>query len=418
MDKIREILSNATMAHSNMDININAKEVVNSIFKIIKENIENIEKVNKIDVKNKNGFNLDFKMLDKIEKSLECTEDMYRKVINLNKNGNNYLQGKQTDNLGNICAIYNGNTYCFIELALKSILTHNAIIFVSEADYMKSTNELFIILIQRILEAYKIDKNLIQILYTTRIEELLSNSVSINKIIVIGNKEEQDRVKKLSTTTVISNGYDYYAIYIEDITNREFIKEILKQNKNIDVFVKQGIEVPFEDYIEVSEINEAIAQINYNTAGYSTSIFTNNPENAVQFLREVKSDNISVNSSPLINEPINLNINHFLTEKNMLYPNILKESNPQNKIEFPTARKILEQNKTQEQNKIIQEMKKENEQNNLEIEALKKQLQESQTLLEKYMNIYRKSFFSRIFGKIKKSDIEKDTKLLSSFEGK
>ena len=106
MDKIREILSNATMAHSNMDININAKEVVNSIFEIIKENVENIEKVNKIDVKNQNGFNLDFEIFDKIEKFVSNTDDMYRKVINLNKNENNYLQGKQTDNLGNICAIY------------------------------------------------------------------------------------------------------------------------------------------------------------------------------------------------------------------------------------------------------------------------------------------------------------------------
>ena len=412
MDKIREVLSNATMAHTNMDISINAKDVVNSIFGIIKENTENIEKANKIDVKNKNGFELDFEMLQKIEKSVENTEDLYRKVISLNKNENNYLQGRQTDNLGNICVIYDGNTYCFIELAIKSILTHNAVIFVSEADYMKATNELMLILIHRILETYKIDKNLVQILYTSQIETLLSNNISINQVIAVGSRHYQNKIKKLANTNVISKGYNDFDIYIEDDANMKFISKILKQDKAIDIYVKNGIEVPFEDYIQVEDIHEAIAQINYNTAGYSTSIFTNNPANASQFLREVKSDNLSVNSSPLIKEPLNLDVNQLLTTKNMLYPIPLKEKDEQKKLEFPTTRAILQQKQEQEQNKIIQEIKNENEQKEQEIEELKRQLKESQTLANKYMGIFRKSFFSRVFGNLKKEELDKDTKML------
>lgn len=413
MDKIREVLSNATMAHTNMDISINAKDVVNSILGIIKENTENIENANKIDVKSKNGFGLDFEMIQKIETNLENTEDLYRKVISLNKNDNNYLQGRQTDNLGNICVVYDGNTYCLIELVLKSILTHNAIIFVSEADYMKATNELILILIQRILEAYKIDKNLVQILYTSQIENLLSNNISINQVIVIGSRQYQNKIKKLANTNVIGNGYSNFDIYIEDETKLKFITKLLKQNKEIDIYVKNGIEVPFEDYIQVEDIDEAIAQINYNTSGYSTSIFTNNPENASQFLREIKSDNVAVNSSPIINEPLKLDVNKIITIKNMLYPNPLKEAEEQKKVEFPTARTILEKEKEKKQEKIIQSVKQENEQKEKEIEELKRQLQESQTLANKYMGIFRKSFFSRVFGKLKKEELEKDTKLLS-----
>ena len=77
---------------------------------------------------------------------------------------------------------------------------------------MKGTNELIIILIRRILEAYSIDKNLIQVLYTTRYEELLINSASINKVIAIGNKNFQDKVKELSKVEVITKGYDNYDI--------------------------------------------------------------------------------------------------------------------------------------------------------------------------------------------------------------
>ena len=49
----------------------------------------------------------------------------------------------------------------------------------------------------------------------------------------------------------------------------------------------------------------------------------------------------------------------------------------------------------------------------MEIDNLKRQLYESQNLANKYMNIFRNSFFSRLFGKLKKEDIENDTKLLS-----
>ena len=287
MDNIREILGNATMAYTNMDANIDGKKVVQNIFELLDENKESIEKANKIDVKNNNGFKLNFDMFQKINNEINAIEDVYRKVISMNKNENNYLEGKQTDNLGTICLVYDGNTYCLLELVLKAILTHNSIIATSESDYMKATNKLIVILIQRILEAYNIDKNLVQILYTSRIEELLSNSTSINKVFAIGNKGFQDKIRKASKVEVISKGYNYFDLYIEDLTNLTFIKKIVKEEENIDIYVKSGLKVPFEDYIEVEDIDEAIAQINFNTSGYSSSIFTDNNQNASVFLREV-----------------------------------------------------------------------------------------------------------------------------------
>ena len=197
MDNIREILGNATMAYTNMDANIDGKKVAQNIFELLDENKESIEKANKIDVKNNNGFKINFSMFQKLNNEINAIENVYRKVISMNKNGNNYLEGKQTDNLGTICLVYDGNTYCLLELVLKAILTHNSIIITSESDYMKATNELIRILVQRILEAYKIDKNLVQILYTSRIEELLSNCTSINKVIAIGNRNFQNKIRKV-----------------------------------------------------------------------------------------------------------------------------------------------------------------------------------------------------------------------------
>ena len=431
MDNIREILGNATMAYTNMDANIDGKKVAQNIFELLDENKESIEKANKIDVKNNNGFKINFDMFQKLNNEINSINDVYRKVISMNQNENNYLEGKQTDNLGTICLVYDGNTYCLLELVLKAILTHNSIIATSESDYMKATNELIVILIQRILEAYNIDRNLVQMLYTSRIEELLLNSTSINKVFAIGNKSFQDRIRKASKVEVISKGYNYFDLYIEDLTNLTFIKTIVKEEENIDIYVKSGLKVPFDDYIEVEDIDEAIAQINFNTSGYSSSIFTDNNQNASIFLREVKADNVSVNSSPLIENIVDVDINLLLIRKNMFYPNPLAEGTGKNKFEFPTAKAILEKNKNRAEQAMIEEMQKENsklkanseqlqkqakiqlDQKEMEVKDLKRQLYESQSLANKYMNIFRKSFFSRLFSGLRKEDIENDTKLLS-----
>lgn len=425
MHDIRETLGNATMAHTNMNIKTDTRKVVKNIFDIIEENREGIEKANEIDIKNNNGFKLDFEIINKIKNEIDLLGDVYRKVISMKKNENNYIEGKQTDNLGTICLIYDGNTYCLLEIILKAILTHNSIIATSETDYMKATNELILILIHRILEAYEIDKNLIQIIYTSRLEQLLSNSISINKVIVIGDRNFQDKIKEMSQIEVISKGYNNFDIYIDNLQNIELIEKLMEKNKNIDVYISKGLKISFDNYIEVEDINEAISQINFNTSGYSSSIFTDNNQAAMQFLREIKSDNISVNSSPLIKDSINIDINIFLKEKSMIYPNPLNEGLEKNKIEFPTAKTIFEKNKNDKKQKENLEIKEDNkrvimqlEQKDIEISDLKRQLYESQDLANKYINICKKSFLTRLFGNLKKEDIEKDTKLLSLRENK
>ena len=324
-----------------------------------------------------------------------------------------------------------GNTYCLLELVLKAILTHNSIIITSDSDYMKATNELILILVKRILNAYNIDKNFIQILYTSRIEELLSNNISINKVIAIGNRNFQNKIRKISKVEVISKGYNYFDLYIENEKNLDFIEKIIKENENIDIYIKRGLKVDFEDYIEVEDIDEAIAQINFSTSGYSSSIFTDNKQNASVFLKEIKTNNVSVNSSPLIQDIVDIDINLLLTRKNMYYPNPLVEATGKNKIEFPTMKAILEKNKNIEEQSIIEKIQRENlqlrenseeiqkqakmqlDQKEIEINDLKRQLYESQSLANKYINIFRKSFFNRLFNGLKKGDIEKDMKLLS-----
>ena len=340
MGEIREILGKATMAHTNMDAKIDTKKVVQSIFELLEESKESIQKANEIDVKNNNGFKIDPAMLQKIKNSITI-KDEYRKVLSMNKTIKNYLEGVQTDSLGTLCLAYEGNTYCMLELVVKSILTHNSLIIANQTEYMKGTNELIIILVKRILEAYKIDKNLIQTIYIQELEKLLSNNASINKVIAVGSRLFQNQIKQISKIETIYKGYNNYDIYIESMQHKALIEKILQKLENVDIYVKKGLEVPFENYTEVEEIEEAIGMINFNTSGYSSSIFTNSGQNGAKFLGEVNTENIAVNSKP-IETIANVEISNLLIKKRMFYPSPLAPSTGKNKIEMPTHRAILE----------------------------------------------------------------------------
>lgn len=289
----RTILGNATMAHVNlMDINIDTKQLVKDIFIKINEAKEDILKANMIDIRNNNGFEIDFNIIGMMEEELLKIDVLYNKIIYLENNLEEYLLN---DSFGTICAMYNGNTYYLIELALKSILMRNSMIFVSEKNYMDFTNRLILILIKNILDKYGIDKNLIQLLYTDNFHALLSNNASINRVLAIGDLEFQNRVKESSSVEVICLGIDRYDIYIEDINNISILEALSKMD-SCDIYVKSGLQVSFDDYIEVKDIEEAVGEINFNSVGYASIILTDSKSSASYFVKNVKVDNVFVNT--------------------------------------------------------------------------------------------------------------------------
>ena len=310
----RTILGNATMAHVNfMDINIDTKQLVKDIFIKINEAKEDILKANMIDIRNNNGFEIDFNIIGMMEEELLKIDVLYNKSIYPENNPEEYVLN---DSFGTICAIYNGNTYYLIELALKSILTRNSMIFVSETNYMDFTNRLILILIKNILDKYEIDKNLIQLLYTDDFHALLSNNASINRVLAIGDLEFQNRVKESSSVEVICLGIDRYDIYIEDINN-VLMLEALSKIDCCDIYVKSGLKVSFDDYIEVKDVEEAVGQINFNTAGYASIILTDSKNSASYFVKNVKAANVFVNTLFTQNY-LKFDINLFLRKKKVI----------------------------------------------------------------------------------------------------
>ena len=75
-------------------------------------------------------------------------------------------------------------------------------------------------------------------------------------------------------------GCNHYDIYIESLDNIELINKIKSLDEDITFYIKEGIHLEIENAFIVGDIEEVITQINYNTSGYSASIFTENKANA------------------------------------------------------------------------------------------------------------------------------------------
>ena len=75
------------------------------------------------------------------------------------------------------------------------------------------------------------------------------------------------------------------------------------------------------EYTEIDNVEECIRDMNINSAGYSSSIFTKNPVNANKFLKLVKSKYVFVNASPTLERTLDISENNLLYVKQVMYKN-------------------------------------------------------------------------------------------------
>lgn len=296
-------------------------ELINNFYRSIKINKKLFDTTNKIDLSNKNGFEIDYNVIDNIFKKYTNKKSLLNENEEILLTNDNLLCSKLYSKLGIIHVIYDGNTYTLIEMIILGLLTHNTIIF-SDNDYMLGTNGLIITMIQSVLEKENYIKEMFQIANKININDIFENFKTINKTIIIGDNILQNKYLKLTTTETLVSGYNNFDIYIEDLSNIETIKNIIKQRININIYVNSNLSIDLENVTYVTDIDEAITQINYNSALFASSIFTKDKENASKFLKNIKSKNIFVNTSPTINYNIDITEENLLKNKNVFMPNI------------------------------------------------------------------------------------------------
>ena len=134
--------------------------------------------------------------------------------------------------------------------------------------------------------------------------------------------------------TKFSAGYDIEAA--EDVIIPSFKKgmkpTIIKTGLNIQLYINSNTKLDYSSAIIVNDVDEAIAQINYNGSRYSSAIFTNSSENASKFIKEVKSKIVTINTSPTIERIIDIKQTDLINEKTIIYPTNFKFDGNNSKI--------------------------------------------------------------------------------------
>lgn len=316
---INKIINNALLLDKKALSN-NIKPILKNIKISIKDNQDILLQANKIDTKNNNAFQLSFDIIDNIFKRVE-KENIFYKDVTLLQNDDNkkIIYGKQIMDYGNVVIITDGNPYLSLEMILRNIMAGNTIILVNNG-FMYGTNNLIVNIVQSILENYKVSKNLIQLFITDDYKEVLNNYANIDLVICIGNHELQRLIIRESKNKVITSGYENFDLYIEDTKHLDFLNKIINTGLNVNLYINKDTSLDYDTAIIVSDIDEAIAQINYNGSRYSSAIFTSSNFNAYKFIREVKSSIVTVNTSPTIERICDIKQLDLVYEKTIIYP--------------------------------------------------------------------------------------------------
>ena len=313
-DSINTIISNALIVNKDI-LSKNIKPIINQIKIALESNKEAILQANKIDQKNNNGFIIDFNIINNILSNLENETILYGDVTLSQKDDEKkIIYGKEILDYGNVVVINDGNPYITIEMAIRNIMAGNTTI-ISNNGFMIGTNQLLIQIIQSVLEQFNISKYLVQIYVSENFDEVLSNFANIDLVVCIGNHSLQNMILSKSKNRTIVSGYENFDLYIEDTSHIDFLNKIVNTGLNIQLYINSDTKLDHSSAIIVNDVDEAIAQINYNGSKYSSAIFTTSTENASKFVKEVKSKIVTINTSPTIERIIDIKQTDLINEK-------------------------------------------------------------------------------------------------------
>jgi len=317
---VNDIIKNALVIKKDGFNQKNIKNIIKDLKKNIIYNFTFIKQANLIDISNNNGFEIDIDIINNIFDNILKENNIYGLVTLSQKDDDKkIIYGKQIMDIGVVGIVFDGNPYVLIEMILRNILAFNSMIF-NYNGYMYGTNNSIIEIIKSFLEKNNMPKHLVQIYDSEDYDDLLSNYSSLDIVVAIGNRSLQQLILSKSKVKTIVSGYEHFDIYIEDDKHIGFINKIINLGLDIKLFVKSDLNIDYFNSIIVCDIDEAIAQINYNGNKYSTAIFTSDKENASKFIKEVKSKIITVNTSPTIERICDISQSDLLIEKTIIYP--------------------------------------------------------------------------------------------------
>lgn len=383
------MIKEARVAYKEMADIKRTKEIFLAIKDMIENNEDLLERAEKIDLEHGGKSFPIHTVMNNLDEMAEAS-DVYKEIIEMYGTEDNYIVGSHYEAIGVLGAIYDGDPFVTFDLMIKAIKTHNALILFGYKINL-AMNKFLVEIVSKVLEKNGYPKNLIQ--FTTDINDLKN----VDKLIVIGNREEQD----IYQGDVIKSGYCNYEIYVDKNVDNNLIKRIANMNLPVTIYSKEDLEV---EHIKVMDIEEAILRINKKGSQYAVSIFTDDVNLGERFLKEINAKTVFVNSSPTIERSLrDIKLKDLMVEKTMFYPSVIKFTEK----EAPVVRDVKEEIKKNEE--VIENINQDDV-----IEKLEERLRESNALLKKYTEAFNSSFVARLVTGIKKDELVNDIKLLDS----
>ena len=226
------------------------------------------------------------------DKEMEEPE-LYKKEKVMKKVGNEFYYGTYTTSVGNIL-VETTSSVNVLKYFVKAIKSRNSIT-ISDIEYHENNLKNAILLIfQNALEKYKINTHLLNIM---PYEEC--NNEYFDKVIL----EDENKVVNNKSQT------DYSYIYLADEIFASMAVNDLSRlsNKGKKVEILKG------------EFTDVVNRINSETT-FSTCIYTENRDLAINFINLAQAENVFVNASLDEAEDLEDIDDEFYTKKKVMYP--------------------------------------------------------------------------------------------------
>lgn len=295
------------MAFESTDLG--AEKVLKEFYIFIEQNEDIIKECYKLDneLKKKESFLAIKRMLDTVDEinKYEMPETRTYTLLNERK----FIMYKQSK--GVIGVVYDGDVYITVELIAKAIKTGNALILNVGINNNIGTNNLLVTAIKEILEKNDKPKGLIDIIFSENNELEYGE---LDSLVLVGNKKIQEKYSKYNDD-IIKSGYGYCEIYIDDLNNEQFIKEVIKKSEfKLKIYINKDLQTDI-DGEKVNGCENAIECINKDGARFTSVIFSDNANCQKIFLKRCKSGHVFINADPNIAEDSNISIEDFYYNK-------------------------------------------------------------------------------------------------------
>lgn len=270
-------------------------ELLNQIKKDLISKKQIIQKAFEIDYK-RWEIKIDIEQLVKIIENIEKQEYLPK-----------FSKQEIIDGFGKIALVNVTNSYMIFSFILSCICTNNKTCIILE-EKMLASNKSIIELIRKCLENLKYDSSIVEYKEVISKEEIIQEQNNYDLIYYLGNKEEYlNFSKRIHIDSKFENFGEIY-VYVD---SDDFKDELL----NIDKYaIKNELNVVYYK----SNLVESLNSINKcNNINKVSIIFTQNIENAYEFIKKVKSEKIYINQN-LEKVIYNINQNNLIFKKNII----------------------------------------------------------------------------------------------------